>query len=225
MGTEELGLISIKKFMVYIKPLPNCYSCDNHRMTRTRSRSPSPDTVAKRLKTAHKSTREPSADPTPHFSNDLFDHNNIARLHSDYLANTPFKYAVVEKLFQDELLKSVKDECLAELNFTEKETDIYKVQSLTVEKPGACPYINRMPTPPSHVSRSTKQATLPRSIFSLRNRYPNSHRSSRCGMPYTRLNSATFYVPLLDVVRSRARNKTCRSTLTLADVISSTTTT
>jgi uncharacterized protein (DUF2249 family) len=101
-------------------------------MTRTRSRSPSPDTVAKRLKTAHNlSTGEAlivSADPTPHFSNDLFDHNNIARLNSDYLANTPFKYAVVEKLFQDELLKSVKDECLAELNFTEKETDIYKVQ-------------------------------------------------------------------------------------------------
>jgi hypothetical protein len=104
-------------------------------MTRTRSRSSSPDTVAKRLKTAHRSTSTAgeahilSADPTPHFSNDLFDHNNIARLNSDYLANTPFKYAVVEKLFQDELLKSVKDECLAELNFTEKETDIYKVQS------------------------------------------------------------------------------------------------
>ena len=104
-------------------------------MTRTRSRSPSPDTVAKRLKTAHKSTSTTgealilSADPTPHFSNDLFDHNNIARFNSGYLANTPFKYAVVEKLFQDELLKSVKDECLAELNFTEKETDIYKVQS------------------------------------------------------------------------------------------------
>jgi len=101
-------------------------------MTRTRSRSPSPDTVAKRLKTAHDlSTGEAlilPADPTPHFSNDLFDHNNIARLNSDYLANTPFKYAVVEKLFQDELLKNVKDECLAELNFTEKETDIYKVQ-------------------------------------------------------------------------------------------------
>ena len=105
-------------------------------MTRTRTRSPSPPpgTVAKRLKSAHPSPTVgeapiPSADPTPHFSNNLFDHNNIARLNSDYLENTPFKYATVEKLFQDELLKSVKDECLAELSFTEKETDIYKVQS------------------------------------------------------------------------------------------------
>lgn len=66
-------------------------------------------------------------DPTPQFAGNLFDHNHIAKLHSGYLTNQPFKYAVVEKLFQDELLKKVKDECLSELNFTEKETDIYKV--------------------------------------------------------------------------------------------------
>ena len=112
-------------------------------MTRTRSRSPSPDGVAKRLKTVHKPTTEEalifSADPTPHFSNGLFDHNNIARLNSDYVANTPFKYVVVEKLFQDELLKSVKDECVAELSFTEKETDIYKVQfAVPLRSPALC---------------------------------------------------------------------------------------
>ncbi|TFK59453.1 hypothetical protein BDN72DRAFT_851290, partial [Pluteus cervinus] len=66
-------------------------------------------------------------DPTKEFAPDLFDHNHIARLQSSYVSNQPFKYAVVEKLFNDDLLKSVKDECLSELSFSEKETDIYKV--------------------------------------------------------------------------------------------------
>jgi len=125
-------------------------------MARTRDRSPSPDpspsptSLLKKLKTSHSPSehsvqniptppQEPSAesliiveDPTPHFANDLFDHNNIARLNSDYAESGPFKYSIVEKLFQDDLLKKVKDECLSELNFTEKETDIYKVNPVTV---------------------------------------------------------------------------------------------
>lgn len=72
-----------------------------------------------------------SKDPTPHFANDLFEDSNITRLHSAYGDSTPFKYAVVEKLFQEDLLRAVKDECLSELSFTEKETDIYKVLSLS----------------------------------------------------------------------------------------------
>ncbi|KAF8076697.1 nuclear protein [Lyophyllum atratum] len=111
-------------------------------MTRTHLRSPSPDAAAKRLKTSHApsngtngSSSDPAvlartqkiADPTPHFASELFDHNTTAKLRAGYVANQPFKYAVVEKLFQDELLKKVKDECLSELSFTEKETDIYKV--------------------------------------------------------------------------------------------------
>ncbi|KAF9534634.1 Oxoglutarate and iron-dependent oxygenase degradation C-term-domain-containing protein [Crepidotus variabilis] len=122
-------------------------------MARTRDRSPSPSNesqspIVKRLKTAHvsasssQSSRQSptnpcveintesliiSNDPTPYFANDLFDHSNIARLNSDYLESKPFKYAIAEKLFQDDLLRKVKDECLGELSFTEKETDIYKV--------------------------------------------------------------------------------------------------
>jgi len=125
-------------------------------MTKTRSRSPSQDGVEqgpsiKRLKTAHSSSSatnpledDPdsvdacqstaslvlSNDKSHRFSDEPFDSNNITRLNLDYHRNTPFKYAVVEKLFQDDLLRKVKDECLSELNFTEKETDIYKVRSL-----------------------------------------------------------------------------------------------
>ena len=108
-------------------------------MTRTRDRSPSPVVqdaapLLKRLKTTHVSTPEIntgsliiSGDTTSSFARNLFDHNNIARLSLDYRQSSPFKYAIVEKLFQDDLLRKVKDECLSELSFSEKETDIYKV--------------------------------------------------------------------------------------------------
>ena len=119
---------------------------------RTHERSPSPSSDAnaaaadtasadgpallKRLKSSHISDppaappgagASASADPTPHFAPDLFAPANIHRLHTEYDASAPFKHTVVDKLFQDDLLQRVKDEALAELSFSEKETDIYKV--------------------------------------------------------------------------------------------------
>ncbi|TFK46891.1 hypothetical protein OE88DRAFT_1714704 [Heliocybe sulcata] len=67
------------------------------------------------------------ADPTPHLHNGLLDSENVEQLHHNYETSKPWKHVVVDKLFQDELLRNVKDEILSELSFTEKETDIYKV--------------------------------------------------------------------------------------------------
>ena len=69
-----------------------------------------------------------SDDPTPYFAPEVLNPNTIHRLHTEYAASAPFKHAIVDKLFQDEILMGVKDECLSELSFTEKETDIYKVR-------------------------------------------------------------------------------------------------
>ncbi|KAJ7228223.1 nuclear protein [Mycena pura] len=108
-------------------------------MARTHRRDSSPghtdSTLIKKLKSSHVSqlvgvnslVNSSATDPTPHFADGVLNHTSIAQLHSGYVSNEPFKYAVVEKLFQDDLLQKVKDECLSELNFTEKETDIYKV--------------------------------------------------------------------------------------------------
>ncbi|EIN10953.1 hypothetical protein PUNSTDRAFT_85412 [Punctularia strigosozonata HHB-11173 SS5] len=66
-------------------------------------------------------------DPSPQFANGLLDPENALRLHSEYASSEPYKHAKLDQLFQDELLVKVKDECLGQLCFTEKETDIYKV--------------------------------------------------------------------------------------------------
>ncbi|KAH8105979.1 nuclear protein [Cristinia sonorae] len=96
-------------------------------MVVTHERSPSPEvtepSLLKRMKMSHIS----SEDPTPYFASDLLNPNTIHKLNAEYASSAPFKHAIVEKLFQDAILKGVKDECLSELSFTEKETDIYKV--------------------------------------------------------------------------------------------------
>ena len=107
-----------------------------HMASKTHPRSPSPTPAAeqpsllKRLKSSHisETPTDPTSDPTPHFATGLFAPTNIHRLHTEYESSCPFKHTVVEKLFQDDLLQKVKDEALAELSFSEKETDIYKVR-------------------------------------------------------------------------------------------------
>lgn len=85
------------------------------------SRPSSPGPAAKRLKVAH----VPAED---HLFPNLLADSNAEKLHSEYISSSQYKYAIIDKLFQDELLRNVKDECLNQLVFTEKETDIYKVR-------------------------------------------------------------------------------------------------
>ncbi|TDL29637.1 hypothetical protein BD410DRAFT_736691 [Rickenella mellea] len=97
-------------------------------VARQRSSSPAPSSqVSKRLKTAHAHTQLSDAAAQSHFASGLFDDQAVQQLKSSYSHSKPFKHVIVEKLFQDDLLTKVKDECIAELSFTEKETDIYKV--------------------------------------------------------------------------------------------------
>ncbi|KAG2156423.1 nuclear protein [Suillus clintonianus] len=80
----------------------------------------------KRLKTTH-SLLTPTVDHESTFYTGLFRPENVQQLCQTYAGSEPFKYAIVDKLFQDDLLVNVKDECMNELSFTERETDIYKV--------------------------------------------------------------------------------------------------
>lgn len=62
------------------------------------------------------------------FAAGVLDDSNVHRLAQSYRSSDPYLYAVLDKLFKDDLLSKVKDECIGELSFTEKETDIYKVR-------------------------------------------------------------------------------------------------
>jgi hypothetical protein len=147
-------------------------------MAPARERSPARNvTDPKRLKTTHGSSSDTPSSPAAiatstaiahslinidtntglasQFADEIFNHNYIAKLHTNYLDSNPFKHAVVEKLFQDELLVKVKDECL-KLNFTQKETDIFKVCSFHFEK---------LNLTHGAFDRSSRQAIWPHSII------------------------------------------------------------
>lgn len=104
------------------------------KMANGHARSPSVDAsetrTTKKAKTTHGNdvpTLAERLDPTPRFATGLLEENSIQALHDKYKTSGPYLHAVVDKLFQDDLLASVKDELIGQLCFTEKETDIYKV--------------------------------------------------------------------------------------------------
>ncbi|KAJ7724885.1 nuclear protein [Mycena metata] len=142
-------------------------------MARTHRRDSSPGasdslTLIKKLKSSHVSSPEGptnghvngvAADPTQRFADGVLDHTSIAQLNAGYASSEPFKYAVVEKLFQDDLLQKVKDECMNELSFTEKETDIYKVNQT-----GDLASLNYLPS--SQISLLPNLLTLRDALYS-----------------------------------------------------------
>lgn len=71
-------------------------------MSRPRPRSPSVEPAAKKAKTTH----VPSVIAS--FQHGLLEQENALILHGTYIKSKPFKYAVIDKLFQDDLLVKVR---------------------------------------------------------------------------------------------------------------------
>ena len=94
-------------------------------ITRTRAEASEGAPSAKKQKVSHQDSNFAS-----NFATGLLNEANVERLNSSYKCSEPYLHAVVDKLFQEDLLSKVKDECINELSFTEKETDIYKVRLL-----------------------------------------------------------------------------------------------
>ncbi|KAL3453091.1 Oxoglutarate and iron-dependent oxygenase degradation C-term-domain-containing protein [Aspergillus insuetus] len=61
------------------------------------------------------------------FRDGLFDSAEQQKYTKAYSVSEPYKHGVIHPLIEDSLLRSVRDEIQAHLDFTEKETDIYKI--------------------------------------------------------------------------------------------------
>ena len=53
---------------------------------------------------------------------------SVSQLKIEYLKSKPFKHAVVKDLLDEEIALKIRNEILTNLEFTEKETDIYRVK-------------------------------------------------------------------------------------------------
>ncbi|KAG6253327.1 hypothetical protein E4U23_007828 [Claviceps purpurea] len=81
-------------------------STGSHKKSKT---SPSTETIQKR------------------FRNGLFDTSVRDAYTKEYASSAPYKHAVIHELVDDTLLRSVRDEVCNNLQYTLKETDIYKI--------------------------------------------------------------------------------------------------
>ncbi|KAL2118971.1 hypothetical protein VTJ04DRAFT_5930 [Mycothermus thermophilus] len=61
------------------------------------------------------------------FRKGLFDKAVADKYAAQYAASTPYKHSVISELVDDTLLRKVRDEIKANVHFTPKETDIYKI--------------------------------------------------------------------------------------------------
>lgn len=94
----------------------------------TIKRSPSPSIAASVSKKAKIEGGPPCSAA---FVPTLFEQSTVAALHEQYAASTPYRHAVVDRLFPDELLEAVRDELAVNdgglVGFAHKSTDIYSV--------------------------------------------------------------------------------------------------
>ncbi|GAA6019182.1 hypothetical protein JCM11491_001407 [Sporobolomyces phaffii] len=81
--------------------------------------SPPPEPAAKRQKVA--------SEPALPFYPGLLDADNVARLATAHADSAPYKHAVIDQLFDPAFLRKARHEITEQLSFTEKETDIYKI--------------------------------------------------------------------------------------------------
>ncbi|GAA5946639.1 hypothetical protein JCM3765_000329 [Sporobolomyces pararoseus] len=81
--------------------------------------SPPPEPAAKRQKTSNE-VKLP-------FYPGLLDSENVERLANAHASSEPYKHAVISQLFDQDFLRKARKEITEQLSFTEKETDIYKI--------------------------------------------------------------------------------------------------
>jgi prolyl 3-hydroxylase /prolyl 3,4-dihydroxylase len=62
------------------------------------------------------------------FRQHLFDKKETEDLASQYSKSAPYRHGVISELMEDGLLQSVREEIRANVSFTPKETDIYKIE-------------------------------------------------------------------------------------------------
>ncbi|KAK5655434.1 hypothetical protein OQA88_5705 [Cercophora sp. LCS_1] len=61
------------------------------------------------------------------FRKGLFDKSVLSKYTTEYASSTPYKHSVINELVDDGLLRKVRSEIKANVSFTPKETDIYKI--------------------------------------------------------------------------------------------------
>lgn len=86
------------------------------------------DVSSQPSKKTHLSSVSNTPESHSHFRPDLFQPQTLNDYRSAYQSSEPYHHGVISTLISDPLLRSVRTEILTHISFTQKETDIYKIQ-------------------------------------------------------------------------------------------------
>lgn len=85
------------------------------------------DHTGTRKKISIKQTPEEEAKAVEYFQSHVFEPTFKTQLTENIKFSQPFRWGTIKNLISDDLLRNVRKEIMAEIEFTKKETDIYKV--------------------------------------------------------------------------------------------------
>lgn len=87
----------------------------------------SQDHVLPRKKISIKQTPQEEAQAKNYFQKHVFEPGFKEKLRQDVESSMPYRWGSIKSLIDDKLLRNVRNEIMSEIEFTKKETDIYKV--------------------------------------------------------------------------------------------------
>lgn len=85
------------------------------------------DDIIPKKKISIKQTPEEEAKAKEYFQPHVFEQSFKSKLKEDIQNSKPYRWGTIKNLINDELLRNVRNEIISEIEFTKKETDIYKV--------------------------------------------------------------------------------------------------
>ena len=85
------------------------------------------DHTRSRKKISIKQTPEEEARAVEYFQSHVFEPTFKTQLTESIKSSQPFRWGTIKNIISDDLLRNVRKEIMAEIEFTKKETDIYKV--------------------------------------------------------------------------------------------------
>jgi Rps23 Pro-64 3,4-dihydroxylase Tpa1-like proline 4-hydroxylase len=96
-------------------------------MTEKRDMSDNEEIITPKKKISIKQTPEEELQAKQYFQSHVFKPTFKSQLKENIINSKPYRWGTIKNLINDDLLRNVRNEIMSEIEFTKKETDIYKV--------------------------------------------------------------------------------------------------
>ena len=93
----------------------------------TKEAAPQSTPVLRKKKISIRQTPEEAAQAVKYFQPHVFEPSFTSQIKQSIIDSQPYRWGTIKNLIDDDLLRNVRKEIMSEIEFTRKETDIYKI--------------------------------------------------------------------------------------------------